>query len=284
MQSYDLASDALRMRTFHDLSTDDFASKSLVSRADITRLEAGHPGILKQTVECVFACSYRMGLNLNQEKASFLIDDKKDSVALFHGAKGDIVGDIDARHSSISNDFGSGFYLGETLPQAATWVAGVSESSVYCFYFKPEPDMKELVFPVSREWMYAILYYRHAFHRKKVPEEVANIVKRVEEVDYIIAPIADNKMYEILNQFIRGNITDEACLHALSMTDLGNQYVLKSDKAIHSLEFRDRFYLCEPEKRDYLMQKEKDALDAVNKVKMSLIEYRRKGAFIDELF
>ena len=225
-----------------------------------------------------------MGLNLNQEKTSFLIEDKKDSVVLFHGAKGEIVGDIDAHHSSISNDFGPGFYLGETLPQAATWVAGVSESSVYCFYFKPEPDMKELVFPVNREWMYAILYYRHAFHRKKVPDEVANIVKRVEEADYIIAPIADNKMYEILNQFIRGNITDEACLHALSMTDLGNQYVLKSDKAIRSLQFRDRFYLCEPEKRDYLIQKEKDALDAVNKVKMSLIEYRRKGAFIDELF
>lgn len=284
MQSYDLASDVRRMRTFHDLSTEDFASKSFVSRADITRLEAGKTGLLKQTVECVFACSYRMGLNLNQEKARFLTEDKKDSVVLFHGAKGEIVGDIDARHSSISNDFGLGFYLGETLPQAATWVAGVPESSVYCFYFKPESDMKEQIFHIGREWMYAILYYRHAFHRKKIPEEVANIVKRVEEADYIIAPIADNKMYEILNQFIRGNITDEACLHALSMTDLGNQYVLKSDKAIRSLQFRDRFYLCEPEKRDYLLQKEKDALDAVNKVKMSLIEYRRKGVFIDELF
>ncbi len=284
MMNYDFANDIRRMREFHDLSTDDFASKSLVSRTDITRLEAGQVEIQKKTLDNIYSYSYNQGLNLNKEKARFLTEDKKDSIVLFHGAKGDIVGDIDARHSSISNDFGSGFYLGETLPQAATWVAGVSESSVYCFYFKPEPDMKELVFPVSREWMYAILYYRHAFHRKKVPEEVANIVKRVEEADYIIAPIADNKMYEILNQFIRGNITDEACLHALSMTDLGNQYVLKSDKAIRSLEFRDRFYLCEPEKRDYLMQKEKDALDAVNKVKMSLIEYRRKGAFIDELF
>ena len=272
------------MREFHDLSTDDFALKSLVSRADITRLEAGNVDTQKKTLDNIYSYSYNQGLNLNKEKARFLTEDKKDSIVLFHGAKGEIVGDIDARHSSISNDFGSGFYLGETLPQAATWVAGVSESSVYCFYFKPKPDMKELVFPVSREWMYAILYYRHAFHRKKVPEEVANIVKQVEEADYIIAPIADNKMYEILNQFIRGNITDEACLHALSMTDLGNQYVLKSDKAIRSLQFRDRFYLCEPEKRDYLMQKEKDALDAVNKVKMSLIEYRRKGAFIDELF
>lgn len=284
MMNYDFANDIRRMREFHDLSTDDFALKSLVSRADITRLEAGNVDTQKKTLDNIYSYSYNQGLNLNKEKARFLTEDKKDSFVLFHGAKGEIVGDIDAHHSSIINDFGSGFYLGETLPQAATWVAGVSESSVYCFYFKPKPDMKELVFPVSREWMYAILYYRHAFHPKKVPEEVANIVKRVEEADYIIAPIADNKMYEILNQFIRGNITDEACLHALSMTDLGNQYVLKSDKAIHSLQFWDRFYLCEPEKRDYLMQKEKDALDAVNKVKMSLIEYRRKGAFIDELF
>ena len=105
MMNYDFANDIRRMREFHDLSTDDFALKSLVSRADITRLEAGQVEIQKKTLDNIYSYSYNQGLNLNKEKARFLTEDKKDSVVLFHGAKGEIAGDIDARHSSISNDF-----------------------------------------------------------------------------------------------------------------------------------------------------------------------------------
>lgn len=111
-----------------------------------------------------------------------------------------------------------------------------------------------------------------------------DIIQEIKQCDYLIVPIADNKMYEIINNFIDKKITDEACLHALSMTDLGKQFVLKSQKAINNLVFLDRFYLCNKEKKDYLKVKERNSQESFNKVKMSLLKYRRKGKYIDELF
>ena len=55
-------------------------------------------------------------------------------------------------------------------------------------------------------------------------------------------------MYDILAMFKRGEITDEACIRSLSCSNLGYQYVLKSDKAFKYLECIVRLYLCEKEK------------------------------------
>lgn len=65
--------------------------------------------------------------------------------------------------------------------------------------------------------------------------KVKKIINKVLDADYIIAPIADNKMFETIDDFINGNITNVQCEHCLSATNLGKQYVFKSDKAIKQL-------------------------------------------------
>ncbi len=284
MKSYDIALDLKRIRTFFDLSQQNIAEQIGLSKSNILRIENKQINPHPSSIELIYSFSYENGLNLNKEKARFFKEENRNDFLLFHGARDDIKGEIDVNHSLGLNDFGSGFYLGETLQQASTWVAANRNASVYCFYLKNNKALQCKEFFTNREWLYAVLYYRHAFSEDNVPNDVKKIVDEIESLDYLIAPIADNKMYEIINNFIEKKITDEACLHALAMTDLGKQFVLKSQKAINNLVFLDRLYLCRKEKDDYLKIKTKVDNESYNKVKMSLLEYRRKGKYIDELF
>lgn len=284
MKSYDVALDIKRIRAFFDMSQQSFADSVNISKSNIVRYENKQIFPHYSNLENIYGYAYDRGLNLNLEKSRFYEEEAKDKIVLYHGSRGEIEGELDLKHSIKPNDFGDAFYVGESLKQSATWVSGNPKSSIYCFYFSNFKNLKKKQFYVDREWMYAILFYRGAFFNLDVPEEIKKVVKQVEESDYLIAPIADNKMYQIFNDFIGGKITDEACLHALSMTDLGMQYVIKSEKALKHLNFIDRFFLCRQERNDYLKQKEKEISMSDNKVKMSLIEYRRKGKYFDELF
>ena len=284
MKKYEIAKDIKRIRAFFNISQSEFAKSIASSRISIARYESGTTYPNLSTIEAIYSYAYTRKLHLNDAKASLYQDDAKENKLLFHGARNEIKGEVDIYHSIAPNDFGDGFYAGEGLNQAATWVSASYESSIYCFYFKNLSDLKCTSFTVGRKWMYAVLYYRGAFDGKKVPEEVMEVVKEVEESDYLIAPIADNQMYQILNRFSDGQITDEACLHALASTNLGLQYVFKTMKACSRLECIDRLYLCQAEKNDYENIKDSMKSASQSKAELSIVEYRRKGKYFDELF
>jgi len=106
-------------------------------------------------------------------------------------------------------------------------------------------------------------------------EWIMSFVSDVEGNDYIIAPIADNRMYQIIRSFIEGEITDQQCMHCLASTNLGKQYVFKSDKAVKQLKVLERLYVSSGE-RDYYKA-------SVEKVKNARIQYRGKVRYIDEI-
>ena len=39
-------------------------------------------------------------------------------------------------------------------------------------------------------------------------------------------------MFQIINSFIEGELTDEQCKHCLAATNLGMQYIFVSEKAV----------------------------------------------------
>lgn len=283
MKTYNIQKDIIRIRKFFDLSQERFAKELNISRPSIARYETGTSYPEPLYIEKIYSYSYKNGLNLNKAKESFYQEDKKDNVLLFHGATGDIVGEIDNKHSILPNYFGYGFYAGGNLFQAASWIADKSNGSVYCFYFNNQ-NLKSMEFSVDRRWMYAILYYRGAFKNVEINDNIRKLVDEIESCDYLIAPIADNQMYQILNQFASNQITDEACIHALSVTNLGKQYVFKSMKACKQLEFVDRLYLCEKEKDNYLNDRKRYSDESISKANLAKIEYRRKGQYFDEIF
>lgn len=284
MKSYNFSKDLKTIREVFGLTQDEFATQLGISRSNIIRYENDEIKPRKNVLEIVYSFAYNNDLFISKAKEMLYLDEKGENVLLFHGAKSPIDGDIDSTHLEGLKDFGAGFYLGESLDSAISWVADRESGSCYCFYFLKDKDYKVLHFDVNREWMYAILYFRGAFKKFIPSQEVLDIINRINTCDYLIAPIANNNMYDTLNSFMYGDITDEQCLHALSANNLGYQYVFKSQRACDALKFVDQLYLCENQKKRYLLTKKELAMQGRSKTSLAINEYRRKGQYFDELF
>ena len=50
--------------------------------------------------------------------------------------------------------------------------------------------------------MMTIAYYRGTLEEYKTHPKIKALVKQSRECDYVIAPIADNRMFQIINSFI----------------------------------------------------------------------------------
>lgn len=284
MKSYNFSKDIKTIREIFGMSLDAFAECVNIARSNLIQYEQKQISPHKDALEKIYSYAYDNDLNINKAKEMLYEDRKENNILLFHGAKDAIVGDINSSHINGQKDFGPGFYLGESLDSATSWVADRENGSCYCFYFSKDNNLKYLHFEVNRDWMYAILYFRGAFDKYSLTDEVKEIIKKVNECDYLIAPIADNNMYGILNDFAYDNITDEQCLHALSANNLGLQYVFKTQKACNALKMIDRLYLCGKEKEQYLLKRKELAEQGKSKVSFAIHEYRRKGKYFDELF
>ena len=112
---------------------------------------------------------------------------------------------------------------------------------------------------------------------------IANLLSKLEGVDYIVAPIADNRMFEIIDSFIDGEITDAQCQHCLSATNLGNQYVFVTDKSLKQLKVLRHCYLAPDEKDYYLTSKKEESRIGNDKVKIARKQYRGQGEYIEEI-
>ena len=283
MKSYSVLTDVNRITEYFGLSLEQFSNQIGLSRMQLFRLSNEENAPTKATLEKIYSFPYERGVSLNKGKSAIFVDNEKGKKTLFHGTSVDIKGEIDAHHSIPPNDFGDGFYVGETLAQGATWVANNDYASVYCFHADLE-GLRKMTFYADRRWLYAILYYRNAFRGYEIPSEITKLVQEIENADIVVAPIADNEVYQTIQAFANSEITDEACIHAISATNLGNQYVFKNNEACRRLEFIDRLYLCEKEKEEYRITKKTLGKEGVEKARLAKIEYRREGKYFDELF
>ena len=126
-------------------------------------------------------------------------------VLLFHGAKSIIDGEVRTDASRNNNDFGQGFYMGETFRQAALFVSNFESSCVYAIKFH-DRHLAKAVFSVNTEWMLTVACFRGRLSGRISKDRLNQICKKAQEADYIIAPIADNRMYQIIDSFIDGEI------------------------------------------------------------------------------
>lgn len=267
-----------------NLSQNELANELGVSFESINRWESEKTDVEKANVETVYSYAFKKGIFLNSIYEQLYTEKyQKDNIkVLFHGCKNNLYLPVDLNHSKKFNDFGIGFYLGENFKQAATYIANSLSSNVLIFDIDLD-DLNKITFGVNYEWMIAIAYYRGWLEKYKDHRIVKEIVNKIESNDVIIAPIADNRMFDIISEFIRGEITDLQCQHALSATNLGMQYVLRSCKAIEKLNYLKECYVSQIEKENYIMERFELNQICQDKVKIARIEFRGKGKYIDEL-
>lgn len=267
------------------LSEAELAKKLGVSIETINNWKKGINEPSAANLEKFYSFAYSRKINLNNVYEQLFKEEKETDghVVLFHGAKKDFSLPIDfLSNSKATNDFGVGFYLGETFEQAANYISVLNRNFVYCFCLNTK-NLKIYKFGVDTEWMIAIAYHRGWLENYKNNSLVEKIVGKLPSYDIIIAPIADNRMFDIIAEFVEGEITDEQCKHALSATNLGFQYVLKTSKALEGIELLREMYVCEKEKSMCLENRRLLAENGSQKVKIARIKYKNQGHYIEEI-
>ena len=281
---YTIAEDIEAVCTLLSLTPSKLAEKLGVARSTVLRILKGetYPSDLFLASFYSFAYQNSMrSIHLNDLKIEFAVDlyDK----VLFHGAKSGLEGDIDLYHSRNDIDVGVGFYLGESYDQASSYVFPYRSSSVYLFDAKELSKLKTMEFTVCLEWMLMVSYYRGYIQDYRECALLQQLIEEVEQADVVIAPIADNDMYETMSRFSRGEITDMQAISALSASHLGKQHVLKSERACHSVHIVDRLYLCVEERRDIERRRKEAAQVALDKSTLAIKNLRRQGKYIEEI-
>lgn len=261
-----------------------FSNLTGIPRSSINNWRNGKNNISKQLLEKVYGFAYDNDLRINDLKDQMFNDaKKKNEVILFHGAKKDLAGELSLEYANDNNDFGKGIYLGESFYQSASYVCQYDDSSVYIYKYKKDKKLKTIEYDVDVEWMLTVAYYRNRLNKYKDSKIIENIRKKVDKADLVIAPIADNNMYQLIEDFIYGYITDKQCVASLSATDLGKQYVFLSDESLTHLERIHHCYLCNSEKLHYLSVKKNNSYVGLQKVKYANREYAGKGKYIEEI-
>ena len=279
---YNIGEDMKIVRELLNITQEELADAIEVETLTIKRIENGITRTSKRTHDLFYDFVYKKKIYLNKIKEMFYKEELTNEILLFHGAKSAILGDINISKSRKNNDFGQGFYCGESYEQSASFVENFENSSVYYFSFDTS-NLKCMKYDVNREWMLTIAYFRETLNEYKDSYDIKKLISKLNNIDYVIAPIADNKMFRIIDSFINGEITDEQCKHCLAATNLGYQYVLLNDKAISNLKMLERCYLSNEERSNYKKNKIEDNKISEDKVKLARIQYRGKGLYIDEI-
>ena len=234
--------------------------------------------------ENIYNFAYNQGLYLNEILWQDRLDEFRSGTINVgsHGSRKNIEGPIRLDLAAEDSDFGAGFYIGQDIAQAGTWVAQDPNSSLYIFTFD-EAGLDKAQFHVSIDWMLAICYFRQLIPQYADHPYVAKIVDKVNNCDFVVAPIADNKLYEIIESFVNEEITDLQCLYGLSATHLGYQYVLKTEKALQNLTMTDHLYFCSVEKSVYNKEADLSTNISLNKAFMAKKKFKDKGQYISDL-
>jgi len=271
------------IREMTGLSQQELAKELGVSGVTVNRWEMEGTGIAPENLEKLYGFAFSEGLDLNRIKEQFYREETPpDRMLLFHGAKTRIEGTVKIGRARPNSDFGQAFYMGESFRQAALFVSNFPRSSVYILSFDPA-GLVRAEYHMDLRWLLAVSAFRGKLKRRASEETLARIMAPAAQADYIVAPIADNRMYQIIDAFTEGEITDEQCIHALAATDLGMQYAIRSDKAAARIRVLERCYLCSKEKKQYVTDRSVGSRLSESKVRASRIKYRGKGRYIDEL-
>ncbi len=273
-----------RNKQLLNLSQKQFAEKIDVDAITVARWETGKMDTNENNIEKIYTFALNNNIFINEIKAQLYYEDlaNENKLVLYHGAKNVIKGNIDIEHSKNNNDFGKGFYCGESFEQSSLFVSGFDTSSVYILSFNPQ-NLSSIEYKVNQEWMLTIAYFRGRLSGYEDHPIIKKLINKLEDIDYLVAPIADNRMFRIIDSFIEGEITDEQCIHCLAATNLGFQYVFKTERALSQVKIVERCYLCSKEKEKYQIKRLEDSKVGDTKIKMARRQYRGRGQYIDEI-
>lgn len=203
------------------------------------------------------------------------------SLILYHGSKSGIKGSIEPI-SREKCDFGKGFYLGTEKLQPLTLICNEDNPIIYRIKLNTL-HLKIYTIEASLEWAMLMAYYRGYLNDYKDTAIYNKYSSLCNGYDVIIGPIADDRMYRVMNSFFNKEITDIQLLNSLSSLKLGIQYVCKTDTACKELTIIEEKLLTKLELailKDISIERRNEGIKLTEQL---LEKYRREGKYFDEI-
>lgn len=164
---------------------------------------------------------------------------------IYHGSK-DIVQRPEYGKGKRYNDYGSGFYCTENLELAKEWAVD-GERNGYANKYKIECDNLEILNLTASEytilhWLNILLENREFDLLSPLAREAREYIRRTfpvsyEKYDIIVGYRADDSYFSFAQDFLNGTISYRQLNRAMHLGSLGEQFVLKSERAFARLEF-----------------------------------------------
>ncbi len=136
--------------------------------------------------------------------------------------------------SNRALDFGSGFYLTSDYDQAAKRAKlmvlrrgeGTAMVTVYN-YDEAASSLKALKFTApDAEWLKFV-----ASHRTNT--------NTINDYDVISGPVANDNTMPVINMYIAGDYNEDEAIRRLLTQKLKDQYVMKTERAVAALKFKE---------------------------------------------
>lgn len=165
---------------------------------------------------------------------------------VFHGSE-HIVEKPVFRGGKKSNDYGYGFYTTESLDLAKEW-ACAKDTDGYANRYELNMDGLSVLNLNSPEysilnWLALLTSYRSYWQNGSIAEEAKKYLQEhffidPEEYDIIIGYRADDSYFSFAQDFVAGTISLRKLSEAMRLGKLGEQIVLKSEKAYKQIHFQ----------------------------------------------
>jgi hypothetical protein len=226
------------------ISPSSFALLANKDKASISRYLSGEnnvpPAVLKKTMQLLTNSGINPldALGIENEKQYY-----------YHACATPLNGPVDVFHNEgTRNDFGTGFYLGESLLQSASYTR--EGASSLCLYRFARAKFKKLkVFDFDErpilDWFIYIAINRQKIDEKKYGELLADFRQKIAGYDLVRGKIADSFTFQIIEGLFNGVYDIDQAEVCSVILALGDQLCLKNSSFGKTLE-ADELYTFEP--------------------------------------
>ena len=165
---------------------------------------------------------------------------------MFHGSE-HIVEKPVFRGGKKSNDYGYGFYTTESLDLAKEWACAKDTDGYANRYELDMAGLSVLNLNSSEysilNWLALLTRYRSYWQNGSIAEEAKIYLQEhffvdPEEYDIIIGYRADDSYFSFAQDFVAGTISLQKLSEAMRLGKLGEQIVLKSERAYTQIHFQ----------------------------------------------
>ena len=147
---------------------------------------------------------------------------------------------------SLHNDYGKGFYCTENIELAKEWACGKQTNGFANIYELDMSGLKCLNLNSKKynilNWLAILADNRTYWQNGSIAEEAKKYIKdhfllNISGYDVIIGYRADDSYFSFAQDFVSGLISLQKLSEAMRLGKLGEQIVLKSEKAFQQLKF-----------------------------------------------